>query len=137
MDSKKNIDRLFIGKKFINEFQINETIYNNFKCTFQDFNPLHISKEYAISKGFKDKVMQGNILNGFISNFIGEKFPLKNVIIHKQNIKFSYPVYLNDNLQLHSEIINLHKELKIINLKYYFLKDRVKVAFGNIQLGVI
>jgi acyl dehydratase len=38
---------------------------------------LHIDDDYARSKGFKQKVMHGNILCGFLSRFVGELLPVK------------------------------------------------------------
>ena len=81
-----------IGEKIEAEYTIDYKTQRDFINLFSDSNPLHVYQEYTISKGFDDFVMHGNILNGFISNLIGEKLPIKNVITHKQNIKFIRPV---------------------------------------------
>ena len=43
---------------------------------------------YAIEKGFDSRVVQGNLQNCFISYFIGECLPSKNVMILSQTINF-------------------------------------------------
>ena len=59
------------GDTFTNSFVISEQIYNKFVELFGDRNPLHTDASFAVSQGFRDKVMHGNILNGFLSFFIG------------------------------------------------------------------
>lgn len=60
--------------------------------------------------------MHGNILNGFLSYFIGECSSSKNVIIHFQEIHFKNAVYLNDELQFMSEIIVIYESVNGIDL---------------------
>src|SRR5690349_15151584 len=100
-------DRLHLNKKcmtfkqqdkFQQTFLVSEKIYEGFIELFGDKNPLHTNEAFAVEKGFKGRVMHGNILNGFLSYFIGECLPVKNVIIHSQEIKFSNAVYVNDEL---------------------------------------
>ena len=61
---------------------------------------MHVDLEFAQNYGYSSVVMHGNILNGFISYFIGEELPVKEIVILSQDIKFNNPVYLNDILQL-------------------------------------
>jgi 3-hydroxybutyryl-CoA dehydratase len=86
------------GDKFKEKFVLNGDVYNGFISLFNDKNPLHTDEVFALDKGFKGKVMHGNILNGFLSRFIGECLPVKNVIIHSQEIQYKNPAYLNDDL---------------------------------------
>src|SRR5688572_9529354 len=93
-----------VGDKFGFELQVTDEIYNSFLKIFNDKNPLHTDANFAQSKGFHDRVMHGNILNGFISYFIGECLPVKNVIIHSQEIQFKLPVYLNARLRFEASV---------------------------------
>ena len=125
------------GDKINQEFVVDETVYNGFISVFKDRNPLHINEQYAKLKGFKDKVMQGNILNGFISYFIGECLPVKDVIIHSQQIQFSKPVYLNDRLNFEAEVIEVVESVKVVKFKFAFKNaEGIKVAKGEIQIGL-
>jgi 3-hydroxybutyryl-CoA dehydratase len=82
--------------------------------------------------------MHGNILNGFISYFIGERLPTKNLIIHLQKNHFKNPVYLNDKLSFNSEIIIISESVRTIEFKYTFKNIDAKiVATGNIQIGLL
>eukprot|EP01037_Dinobryon_pediforme_P008328 gene8328-8414_t len=57
-------------KNFKQNFQVTDTVYSGFILTFGDKNPLHTDETFAQEKGFKGRVMHGNILNGFISYFV-------------------------------------------------------------------
>ena len=125
------------GLKIQHSFTVSEKVYDGFQSIFQDKNILHTNPEYAKSKGFTDKVMYGNILNGFLSYFVGELLPLENVIIHKQEISFHNPVYLNEIIDLKAtlkekyELVNSY----LFSFKFY-VADKV-VAKGKIQIGTI
>ena len=126
-----------IGDCFILKFKITQEIYDSFKQTFEDYNPLHTNEQYAHAKGFKGRVMYGNILNGFISNFIGEHLPIKDVLIHSQSIDFRKPVYLNDSLNFDAIIDNYSESTNVYEFKFNFSKDSKKVASGRIQVGLM
>ena len=126
------------GDIFEQSFTVDSTVYDGFLKVFRDHNPLHTNEAFAQVKGFKGKVMHGNILNGFVSYFIGECLPTKDVIIHSQDIKFSKPVYLDDTLQFRAEIADVFESVNIVQFKFYFQNSAgEKVAKGNIQIGIL
>lgn len=125
------------GDVFTQSFKVSEEVYSGFQQTFKDFNPLHTFDEVAQAKGFDGKVMHGNILNGFLSYFIGEGLPIKDVIIHSQSISFHKPVYLNDVLHFHAEVTDYSEAVKVVVFSFYFEKEPgKKVAKGKIQIGL-
>jgi 3-hydroxybutyryl-CoA dehydratase len=127
-----------IGDKFNAEFLVNDEVYNGFINLFKDQNPLHTNKNFANEKGFDNKVMHGNILNGFLSFFIGECLPIKNVIIQRQEIKFIQPVFLNSKINLIAEIADIFESVNTIEFKYFFQNElNKKVASGKIQIGIL
>lgn len=127
-----------IGDKFSEKFHINDEIYQGFINIFNDNNPLHTDSQFASDKGFKGIVMHGNILNGFMSYFIGEKLPTKNVIIHSQEIKYKSAVYLNDELLFNAEVIGVYDSVKAVEFKYYFKNhEATVVSKGKFQIGLL
>ncbi|MBF0312084.1 MAG: hypothetical protein HQK52_01640 [Oligoflexia bacterium] len=125
------------GQKFEIPLVISEEIYNGFLQIFKDYNPLHTDSTHAKSKGFSDKVMHGNILNGLISYFVGECLPIKNVILLSQSIKYNKPIYLNDSILFKAEIVDIFSSVNLIEIKYSFYKKEHLVAKGTIQVGII
>lgn len=126
------------GDEFEQKFAVTDAVYNGFKDIFNDQNPLHVDEQYAKEKGFDREVMYGNILNGFISFFIGECLPKKNVILQSQEIFYQKPVYLNDELIFKAKVSEVYESVNAVEFKYQFLnQDTVKVARGKIQVGFI
>ena len=123
---------------FDKPFIVSSETYTGFIKLFKDENPLHTDEKFAKTKGFKGRVMHGNILHGFISYFIGECLPVKNVIIHSQEIEFKNPVYLNDELQFKAVVTGIYESVNTVEFKYYFKNAASNsVAKGKIQIGLL
>lgn len=126
-----------LNDKYEKNFVVSNEVYSGFIQLFKDKNPLHTDENFAMDKGFKGMVMHGNILNGFLSYFIGECLPSKNVIIHSQYIQFNHAVYLNDELQFNATIIGVYPSVNAIEFKYDFTnREAKKVAKGKFQIGL-
>jgi 3-hydroxybutyryl-CoA dehydratase len=138
MQLRKGFKLRIKGTIFHQTYTVDEKVYNGFLTTFCDKNPLHTDITFAQVKGFKSMVMHGNILNGFLSHFIGECLPTEDVIIHSQEIKFYHPVYLNDILQLVIEVDDYFESVNTVDFKFYFQnEDKKKVAKGKLTIGLL
>ena len=127
-----------IGDSFIKNYIVTQKVYEGFIHTFEDHNPLHTNVTFAKEHGMPQVVMHGNILNGFLSHFIGEALPQKNVIIHTQSINFYLPVFLNDIVTLHADIVEHHQAVRAFVFKFIFKNQHgIRVAKGSIQIGLI
>jgi 3-hydroxybutyryl-CoA dehydratase len=126
------------GQRFEEVFNVSGDVYQGFINLFNDRNPLHTDTAFAQSKGFKGVVMHGNILNGFLSYFIGECLPDKNVIIHHQSINYSLPVYVDDILTFSACVDDYFDSVKAYHFSFYFQNaDGKKVAKGKFQIGLL
>ena len=126
-----------IGDTFSEQFLVSAEVHRQFVALFKDNNPLHTDEDFAIAKGFKGRVMHGNILNGFISYFIGECLPTKDVIIHSQEIQFKNAVYIDDALTFNATIEGIYESVNAIEFKFTFKNTESKiVAKGKIQIGL-
>lgn len=124
-----------VGDVFNHEFTVSEKVYKGFIDIFKDENPLHTDVAFSASKGFSQVVMHGNILNGFLSYFIGELLPTKDVMIVSQQIDFKKPVYLNDKLSFLAKVNEIHESVNLVEFKYEFVNaSKVKVAKGTITI---
>lgn len=123
---------------FTESFTVSDEIYHGFITLFNDKNPLHTDAQFALAKGFDAEVMHGNILNGFLSYFIGEGLPTKNVIIHSQEIQYKNPVYRNHNLVFTATVIGVYESVNAVEFKFDFKNTSAKiVAKGKIQIGLL
>ena len=138
MRSKTNL-AVLRGDQLNIDFTVTPEVYNGFIEIFKDRNILHTDKEFAKGKNFSDVVMHGNILNGFVSYFIGECLPVKNVMILSQEIKFSKPVYLNDEIIMKTELTDIIDSVKVYQFKFTFHRknDDLKLATGKVQICLI
>jgi 3-hydroxybutyryl-CoA dehydratase len=127
-----------VGDQFEIGYQVTEKIYNGFIEMFDDKNPLHTDEQFAIGKNFSGKVMHGAILTCFLSNFIGEQLPIKNVIVLTYKISFTKPVYLGDKLVLAATIAEIFDSVKCVNFKYQFKNSQgTTVSKGEISIRII
>jgi len=85
--------------------------------------------------------MYGNILNAFISHFVGMLLPSREVMIQSQDINFHKPVYLNDEIQLEARIEQVSEAVNIIIYKLKFRRmhegKTELVAKGHVQIGLL
>ena len=123
-------------------YQVSPEVYHAFQLCSGDFNPLHTDVAFAQSKGFANCVMYGNILNAFISHFVGMLLPTSEVMIQSQDISFHKPVFLNDQISLEATVDTVSEAVGIIEYKLKFrrISDSVKpelVAKGHVQIGLL
>lgn len=138
---QQNIPSFLLEEKIL-EFKVTPDKYFSFQRVSEDFNPLHTDSEFAKSKGFEGKVMYGNILNAFISYFVGMSLPSRDVIIQCQDISFHKPVYLNDTIILKAQKDTYSEATRSIIYKLRFeRKDgrekNTLIAKGHVQIGLI
>ena len=122
-------------------YHVTEDVYNAFQKASGDMNPLHTDKTFAGTKGYPGCVMYGNILNCFVSHFVGMGFPTPDVMIQTQDIHYHKPVFLNDEIKLCAEIEDISEAVRIINYKLKFYRINADkpllVAKGHVQIGLI
>lgn len=143
MDSRSEMFSKFINQEnIILEFAVAEDIYFAFQRVSGDFNPLHTDTGFARRKGFKERVMYGNILNAFVSFFVGMSLPSRDVIIQSQDIAFHKPVFLNDRILLKASVDSFSEATRTIQYKLRFERNdsalkNTLIAKGHVQIGLI
>jgi 3-hydroxybutyryl-CoA dehydratase len=132
------INNFHINQSFSYCFDINQDVYDLFIKLSNDCNHMHVSDDYAQQHGFEGKIMHGNILNAFISYFIGECLPVKNIVIQSQSIDFKKPVYMNTKIQLLATVDSIVESVNVVIFKFNFQNNQnVVVAKGKIQIGLL
>ena len=122
-------------------YKITKEVYEYFQLMSGDKNPLHVDNEYAKLKGFPQCVIYGNILNGFVSHFVGMKLPIPDVIIQTQDIQYRRPMFLNDDILVEATIQEESEAVKVVNyrLKFYRINTEKQelIATGHVQVGLL
>ena len=122
-------------------YHVTPEVYYSFQRCSNDYNPLHTDALFAKRKGFESPVMYGNILNAFLSHFVGMLLPARNVMILAQNILFQKPIYMDDEITFEASIDKFSPTVNFIDYKFKFrkIKDDKKelIANGHIQIKLL
>lgn len=122
-------------------YKVTTDIYYSFQRISNDYNPLHTDVNFAQKKGFSDRVMYGNILNAFVSHFVGMVIPSREVMIQTQDIQYRKPVYMGNEILLKAVPEDISEAVEIINFKLKFYRPAEKkhelVATGHVQIGML
>ena len=110
-----------IGDTYNHDFEINNIKYHQFIDLSNDRNLMHVDDDYPKQFGFKGKIMHGNILNAFLSYFIGECLPINNVVIQSQSIDYKTPIYLDTKLKLEVVVDSVVESVNVVIFKFKFL----------------
>ena len=126
----QKLEDIEIGQKKSFEVIVTESMLDNFAKLSGDKNPLHMDENYAKSNNFKTRVCHGMLLASFFSRLVGMYIPGKNSLYFSQSLKFQYPCYVNDRIEIHGEVIDKSLATKIITLKTTIIKDKRKIVDG-------
>ena len=128
---------LDVGQSWEKIWIISSHLVDKFIEISNDKNPLHTNSVFAKQKGFEDIIVHGNILNCFISFFIGEMLPLKDLIIIKQQIKFMNPFFINDSIKFSAFLSQKNMSVNFLQFNFSFKKEKTIIAKGKIDVKIL
>jgi 3-hydroxybutyryl-CoA dehydratase len=79
-----------------------------------DDNPVHLDEEYAKQTMFKQRIAHGFLVGSLISAAIAKNLPGNGTIYLSQNLKFLAPVFLNDTITAHLEVLDFPKGNQVV-----------------------
>ena len=132
-------DEIEVGMKESFSVLINEEMVSNFTKYTGDINPMHIDKEYAVSKGYDSKIVYGMLTASFYSTLAGVYLPGKNCLFYQCDTLFNNPVYEGDTLLVSGQVIDKSDAtLKKITVKAIIKNQKGKtVSRAKLVLGVM
>ncbi len=137
MNEYKFID-LYLGLNKAFNSSITDQMMDQFLCLSGDNNPIHVHEDYALSRGFANKVVYGLLTSALYSQLIGVHLPGKFCLLHRIDIKFTKPVYVGDLLKVYGEITHLNEAYKQAEIKAHICKqDGQFVSRSKIYVGLI
>lgn len=81
-----------------------------------DVNPIHMSDKYAENSIFGKRIVHGILTSGLISAVLANKLPGPGTIYLGQELRFTRPVFLGDDITAEVEIVELREDKKIVKL---------------------
>ena len=127
---------LSIGMSECFEAIVTEDMMNSFCNITGDINPLHNDRDYAISKGFPDRVCYGMLTASLLSTFAGVYLPGEHCLIHEVDSKFVKPVFAGDHLKVSGEITELNDTFQQATMKVAITNQKgEKVLRAKMKVG--
>lgn len=107
MESRIGIQHLKVGQTYRKDILITGEMVELFARASGDTNPLHLDDEFARSTRFGQRIAHGMLTGGIIGGILGTEFPGFGTIYLSQEIKFIRPVFIEDNLTIELEVIEI------------------------------
>ena len=111
------IDDLKIGDSAESVWEVTNSDIQKFADLTGDLNPLHLDCSYARASGFTAPLAHGFLISAMFSRLIGMELPGKRCLLLEQKISYPNPVYESDKITLKIEVLAIHKEFSILELK--------------------
>ena len=125
---------LKVGQTFNYTFLLTKKVSDLFINISNDKNPIHLDSEYAKKFGFESNIAHGNILNCFLSYFVGERLPFKDVVILSQSIKFIKPLHVGDSVFFEAQVISISESVFVFEIDFSFKKKNEIHSKGSIKI---
>ena len=97
----------YVGYKASETFKITDKMVRQFAEMSGDDNPIHLDDDYAKTTRFKKRIAHGMILGALISRLLNQKIGSGGIYL-AQTLKFSNPVYIDEDITFELEITKLH-----------------------------
>lgn len=130
--------KINIGLKRQFDTKITEKDINKFSLLSGDTNLIHLNKEYAKKKKFKNRVIHGAHVLSLFSKLIGNKLPGNNALIIFLEVKFKNPAYPNKIISISGRVKEKYKSVNsiVIELLAKYKTGKV-IANGLVTVKIL
>ena len=99
-----------------------------------DFNPLHMSDEYAATTMFEKRIAHGALTASYISGILGNNLPGPGAVFVGLNMRFRRPVYIRDTVTARATVAEKIDRGNRIVLKIECIVDGKRVITGDAEV---
>ncbi len=99
-----------------------------------DFNPLHMSDEYAATTMFEKRIAHGALTASYISGILGNNLPGPGAIFVGLNMRFRRPVFIGDTVTARATVAEKIDRGNRIVLKIECIVDGKRVITGDAEV---
>jgi acyl dehydratase len=108
-----------------------------FEALSGDANPLHTERDFALSCGYRDRVVYGMLTASLYSTLVGMYLPGRYALLQGVDASFIAPVFPGDELTVFGEITSIHEMLKQIEIRAHITNQLgKKVSRAKIRSGI-
>jgi acyl dehydratase len=97
-----------VGYKATIKQKVTDKMVRQFAEMSGDYNPIHLDDAYAAKTIFKKRIAHGMILGALVSRFLNDHIGSGGIYL-AQTLKFSKPVYIDDEITFELEVLKIHK----------------------------
>jgi 3-hydroxybutyryl-CoA dehydratase len=112
-----NIENLIVGQMAAIKKLMTEADVISFAGISEDFNPIHLDREYAEKSRYKAQIIHGMMAASLFSGLFGTKLPGRGCVYKSQNLNFRRAIYVGDEVEAKIEITAVDKESKTVAFK--------------------
>ncbi|KPA74347.1 putative mitochondrial maoc family dehydratase-like protein [Leptomonas pyrrhocoris] len=105
-----------IGARAIRSFHITQESVTAFGNLVDDHNPIHSDPAAAKAAGFPSPICYGMFAGSLFSGLMAQDLPGPGSIYLSQNLRFTAPVFVGDDLEVIVEVKEFHKDKGLISL---------------------
>ena len=133
---KVNIGEIKCGDFVEIEKEMTFEMVKTFSQISEDFNPVHLDREYASKSRYKKQIIPGMIASTLFSGLFGTKLPGEGCVYKSQNIKFKRPIYIGDIVKAIVEVNYVNIESKTVGFKTRCLVKGKVVIDGESEIFI-
>jgi len=111
--------------------EITEDLIQAFADASGDDNPLHLDEDYAKTTMFKGRIAHGMLSSSFLSTIFGTIFPGPGCIYMTQNLKFTAPVRIGDQVTARCEVDEIDERRGRVHFTCVCETAEKKVVVGD------
>lgn len=106
-----------IGDKFSKTRVVTDELIRAFAEVSGDYNPIHLSEEFAKTTRFGRRIAHGMLSGAFISAVLGYEFEARKIVYLSQTMRFVAPVFIDDTITTTGTVTHIREEKGIITLE--------------------
>ena len=98
------------------EVSVTKDLVQRFVDFSGDTNPIHLDDKFADQRGYESRIAHGMAYSAFISTLIGKYLPGPGAVWTSQTLRFIAPVYVDDHLIIHGEVLTVDRVARLIRV---------------------
>jgi 3-hydroxybutyryl-CoA dehydratase len=125
---------LHIGQSHETVHTITENDIQRFAEVSGDFNPLHMSDEFAATTIFGKRIAHGALTASYISGILGNHLPGPGSIFVGLSMRFKRPVLIGDVVTVRAEVADKQDRGNRVTLKIECLVEGKRTITGEAEV---
>jgi 3-hydroxybutyryl-CoA dehydratase len=106
-----------VGDQASLKVKVTDQMVRDFAELSGDKNPIHLDEAFAAGTRFKKRIAHGMLTSCFISRLLATDLPGPGAVYLGQTLKFTAPVYIEDEVEITVKITAIREEKGILTLE--------------------